>query len=110
MPLIQAKDIFTSICPNEDFLPAVPNPEDIIWDDVGSNSDTTVEPSKSASSNVVSGTDQKYSEGLSNEDNNVQTPQQQADTSDIFAGEMSTCDESQNTEDSNQDTSTDNEK
>lgn len=24
-----------SICPDEDFLPAVPNPEDIIWDNIG---------------------------------------------------------------------------
>ncbi|XP_028397898.1 rab proteins geranylgeranyltransferase component A 1-like [Dendronephthya gigantea] len=34
--MFEAKEIFTSICPNEDFLPAVPNPEDIIWDDIGS--------------------------------------------------------------------------
>lgn len=29
----QAKKIFAAICPDEDFLPAVPNPEDIVWDD-----------------------------------------------------------------------------
>ena len=29
----QAKGIFEEICPNEEFLPAVPNPEDIILDD-----------------------------------------------------------------------------
>lgn len=38
--LVQAKSIFTSICPDEEFLPAVPNPEDIIWDDYLSNPDT----------------------------------------------------------------------
>ena len=28
----QARKIFDEICPNAEFLPAVPNPEDIIWD------------------------------------------------------------------------------
>lgn len=30
---MQARKIFDEICPNAEFLPAVPNPEDIIWDD-----------------------------------------------------------------------------
>ena len=30
---LQAKQIFESLCPNEEFLPAVPNPEDIIMED-----------------------------------------------------------------------------
>ena len=30
---MQARQIFDDICPNAEFLPAVPNPEDIIWDD-----------------------------------------------------------------------------
>ena len=45
----QAKQIFESICPGEEFLPAIPNPEDIIRDDFlqnneqSGNADGTVE-------------------------------------------------------------------
>ena len=31
---LQAKEIFKKICPDEEFLPAVPNPEDILWDEM----------------------------------------------------------------------------
>ena len=31
--LVQARAIFDTICPDSEFLPPVPNPEDIIWDD-----------------------------------------------------------------------------
>ncbi|XP_065058795.1 rab proteins geranylgeranyltransferase component A 1-like [Rhopilema esculentum] len=31
--VFEAKTIFNKICPGMEFLPAVPNPEDIIWDD-----------------------------------------------------------------------------
>ena len=29
----QAREIFQKICPNEEFLPAIPNPEDIVFDE-----------------------------------------------------------------------------
>ena len=31
--VFQAKTLFQSLCPDEDFLPKAPNPEDIIFDD-----------------------------------------------------------------------------
>jgi len=31
----EAQRIFASICPGEEFLPQVPNPEDILWEDDG---------------------------------------------------------------------------
>ena len=30
---LQAKEIFEKICPDEEFIPKAPNPEDIIYDD-----------------------------------------------------------------------------
>lgn len=100
---IQAKDIFTSICPNEDFLLAVPNPEDIIWDDIGSN--TKEEPGEQAGDDVVPTTDKQYPEGHSTKDSDVAKTCEEPDTSDMKATEISTCDESPNVEDGNEDTS-----
>ena len=34
--LCQAREIFQKICPNEEFLPSIPNPEDIIYDEPSS--------------------------------------------------------------------------
>lgn len=31
--MFQAKRLFQSLCPDEEFLPKAPNPEDIIFDD-----------------------------------------------------------------------------
>lgn len=42
--MFQAKAIFTSICPDKEFLEAVPNPEDIIWDDLSNNPHAKQEP------------------------------------------------------------------
>ena len=41
-PLAEARRIFNTICPDADFLPAAPDPEDIVWgseDDVSSEID-----------------------------------------------------------------------
>lgn len=71
---IQAKEIFTSICPNEKFLPAVPNPEDIIWDDIGS--DVKEEHGDKTS---VSTTERDCSVGVSAEGSDHANAQNQVD-------------------------------
>jgi hypothetical protein len=67
-----------SICPNEDFLPAVPNPEDIIWDDIGSN--TKDEQSEKVGEEEVPATDQGQSES-STESNDVVESQEESGSS-----------------------------
>lgn len=37
----EAKSIYNIICPNEEFIPEVPNPEDIIWEHDDTNEENT---------------------------------------------------------------------
>ena len=55
MYCFQAKQVFEKICPEEEFLPAAPNPEDIIFDDgeTGEEQETGFEQN----SNTVTTTD-----------------------------------------------------
>ena len=70
--LSQAKDVFEKICPDEEFLQAVPNPEDIILDDfLQDGNQNAVEPEGGArdasASEPVSGDEdgagQEHAEG-----------------------------------------------
>lgn len=51
----QAKDLFEKICPDEEFLQAVPNPEDIILDDFlqDGNQNAEAEPEGEAQADAV---------------------------------------------------------
>lgn len=68
--LSQAKDVFEKICPDEEFLQAVPNPEDIILDDfLQDGNQNVVEPEGGAQDDAAEpvssedGAGQEYAEG-----------------------------------------------
>jgi len=53
--IFQAKQVFEKICPEEEFLPKAPNPEDIIYDDseTGDEKETGFESEAGTATTVI---------------------------------------------------------
>ena len=86
---LQAKKVFETICPGEEFLPKAPNPEDIIYDD-----GETSEPRESGFESIP----EEVSDAKLSSEDEMTSEVDQSETSDIEQSKTSEEEQSETSE------------